>query len=362
MSDEPGGAQVRPPTAEELRRLGFAFQVPEIEDVAVVIVDDDRTSLELAKALVERVGHPVRAFSKPLEALEAIKADPPQILLTDVVMSDLPGVELARAARRVDPDVGVVLMTAYGDQGTAEATMGLDITTLLQKPVGIEELRRALQQAYLQRAADDHHRAMVSWMYESMARNADEVRSVTISTLASLMNVLDTRSPHFRGHSTAVALQSAALAQHLGLDDATVELVRTAGMLHDVGMIAVPDAIVDKSGPLTPEEKVLVRSHCEVAGAILKPMKHIEEATRYVLEHHERLDGSGYPFGKKGDEISLGGQIVGISEAWTAILEDRPHRAGSSRERAAEVLRTHQGQWFTRELTEALLESDVGLM
>jgi putative nucleotidyltransferase with HDIG domain len=336
--------------------------VPEIEEVEVVIVDDDRTSLELAKALVERVGHPVRAFSKPLEALESIRAAPPQILLTDVVMSDLPGVELAREARRVDPDVGVVLMTAYGDQGTAEATMGLDITTLLPKPVAIEALRRALQQAYLQRAANDHHRAMVSWMYDAMARNATEVRDVTLSTLSSLMNVLDTRSPHFKGHSRAVAMQSAALAEHLGLDETAVEMVRTGGMLHDVGMIAVPDAIVDKSGALTPEELTLVRSHCEVAVSILEPMKHIGESIRYVLEHHERLDGSGYPHGKQGDEISLGGQIVGISEAWVALLESRAYRAGSSREQAAEVLRSHQDEWFTRELTEALVEADIGLM
>lgn len=362
MSDVHDDAPGRPPTPDELRRLGFAFQVPEVEAVEVVIVDDDRTSLELAGAFVERVGHPVRTFSRPLEALEAIRARPPQILLTDMVMPDLSGVELAKEARHVDPDVGVVLMTAYGDQGTAEATMGLDITTLLAKPIGLEELRRALQQAYLQRAANDHHRAMVTWMYDAMARNAGEIRDVTLSTLSSLMNVLDTRSPHFKGHSRAVALQSAALAAHLGLDEATVEMVRTAGMLHDVGMSAVPDAIVDKSGALTPEEQALVRSHCEVAVAILEPMKHIREAVRYVLEHHERLDGSGYPHGKKGDEISLGGQIVGISEAWVAILESRAYRAGSSREEAAEVLRAHQDEWFTRALVDALVEADVGLM
>lgn len=362
MSGTQSRGRERPPTADELRELGFAFQVPRIEDVDVVIVDDDKTSLELAEAFAKRVGHPVRAYLRSEDALQAIQERPPKILLTDLVMPGLSGVELVKAARRVDPDVGVVLMTAYGDAATAEATMGLDITTLLPKPLGIEDLRRALQQAFLQQAANDHHRAMVSWMYDAMARNQEEIRAVTINALTSLINALDTRSTHFRGHSRAVALQSAALAEHLGFDEAGIETVRAGGLLHDVGMISIPDYIVGKEGPLTPEELELVRSHCEVGVAILEPMKQLGEARRFVLEHHERWDGSGYPHGKRGSEISLGGQIVGISEAWTAILESRPHRAGASREYAAEVLRTHQDQWFSRDLTEALLESDVGLM
>ncbi len=91
-------------------------------------------------------------------------------------------------------------------------------------------------------------------------------------------------------------------------------------------------------------------------------MTHLGPSIRYVLEHHERWDGSGYPDGKKGEEISVGGQIVGVSEAWTAIIESRPYREGRSREEGMEILLAHQGQWFTEEVTLALIESDVGLM
>ena len=279
-----------------------------------------------------------------------------------MVMPGLSGVDLAQKARTVDPDMGVILVTAFGDTSTAEATVQLGISTFLTKPLDLDTLSRAIQRAFLKRAADDHHRAMVNWMYDAMARNAAEIRDVTLGALTSLMNALDARSPHFRGHSKAVAIQAAAVAQALELDEQEVEAVRIAGMLHDIGMIGVPDAVVEKPGALTPEETELIRSHCKTGAAIIEPMKHVGPSIRYVLEHHERWDGSGYPDGKKGDEISVGGRIIGIAEAWTAILESRAYREGRSRLEGMEILLAHQDEWFTQEVTEALIESDVGLI
>jgi len=358
----PGTERDRAPTDGQLRQLGFSFNVPEVEEVDVFVVDDDSTSLELIEAFVRRIGHPVRAFAKPLEALEALKASTPKILVTDMVMSELSGVDLAQVARAVDPDLAVILVTGVGDSGTAAATVQLGVSTFLTKPVEMSQLTRALQRAFLKRAADDHHRAMVNWMYDAMERNARAIREVTLGTLTSLTNAMDARSPHFRGHTRAVAMQAAAVAEALGLTESEVEAVRVAGILHDIGMIGVPDAVVDKPGALTSEEMDLVRTHPEAGAAIIEPMKHLGPSIRYVLEHHERWDGSGYPDGKSGTEISLGGQIVGISESWIAILESRPYREGRSREEGMEILRSHQDEWFTAEVTAALIESDVGLI
>ncbi len=352
----------RAPSDGELRELGFSFHVPEIEEVEVFVVDDDATSLGLLEAYVGRIGHPVQAFSRPLDALDAILSSAPKILVTDMVMPDLSGIDLAREARAVDPDMGVILVTGVGDAGMAQATVQAGVSSFLTKPIELEKLRRAVQRAFLRRGADDHHRAMVNWMYGAMDRNAQAIREVMLGTLTSLTNAMDARSPHFRGHTRAVAMQAAAVAQALELDEHGVEAVRIAGMLHDIGMIGVPDAVVEKPGALTPEETELIRSHCETGAVIIEPMTHLGPSIRYVLEHHERLDGSGYPDGKKGEEISVGGQIVGIAEAWTAILKSRAYREGRSREEAMEILLAHQGQWFTEEVTSALVESDVGLV
>jgi HD-GYP domain-containing protein (c-di-GMP phosphodiesterase class II) len=127
-------------------------------------------------------------------------------------------------------------------------------------------------------------------------------------------------------------------------------------------MIAIPDAIVQKPDALTVEEYQVIRTHCERGVEILEPMKHLGRSIRYVHEHHERWDGSGYPLGKKGEEISLGGQIVGISEAWTAILESRSYRSGMARDEGLEILAEKRGVWFSPEVTDALRVADVGMI
>jgi putative nucleotidyltransferase with HDIG domain len=175
-------------------------------------------------------------------------------------------------------------------------------------------------------------------------------------------NALDMRSPHFHGHSRAVAMQAAAIAQHMGLSEEEIAAIHTAGLLHDVGMMAVPDTIVEKTSALTADEFAVIKSHCQRGVEILAPMRHLGRSIRYVQEHHERIDGSGYPDGKQGEEISLGGQIVGISEAWVAILESRAHRLGMSREEGLALIRGKSGVWFSERVTEALERSDVGMI
>jgi HD-GYP domain-containing protein (c-di-GMP phosphodiesterase class II) len=129
-----------------------------------------------------------------------------------------------------------------------------------------------------------------------------------------------------------------------------------------VGLLPVPAALESHPESLTPDEFQLIRSHCDRGLAILEPMTHLGRCITYVHEHHERWDGSGYPLGKKGDEISVGGQIVGISEAWTAILESRSYRTGRSREEGLKILEDQRGRWFSPDVTDALRRADVGVM
>jgi putative nucleotidyltransferase with HDIG domain len=340
----------------------FRFELPDSSEGVVFVVDNDRTSGTLNGGILKGVGYKVRQFGTPQEALSELRKSSPTILVTDFAMGGMSGLELAQAAQEHDPDIAVILLTGSGDEATAQAALRMGVADYIKKPPEPEALKRSVQRAFHKRAADEHHRALVVWMKEELERRAKAIREVTVSTLASLANALDARSPHFHGHSKAVAMQAAAIAHALDADEDEVEAVRIAGLLHDVGMMAIPDSLVHKPGSLTPEELSIIRSHCDRGVEILEPMKHLGHSIRYVHEHHERWDGSGYPLGKKGDEISLGGQIVGISEAWVAILESRAYRVANSRDEGLEIIESKKGAWFSTDVTDALRRADVGMI
>jgi putative two-component system response regulator len=340
----------------------FKFELPESSEGVVFVVDNDRTSGTLNAGILKGVGYKVRQFATPQEALSELQKSPPTILVTDFAMGGMSGLELAQEAQEHDPDIAVILLTGSGDEATAQAALRMGVSDYIKKPPDPEALKRSVQRTFHKRAADEHHRAMFSWMKDELERRAHALREVTVSTLASLANALDMRSPHFQGHSKAVALQAAAIAHVLDADDDEVESVRIAGLLHDVGMMAIPDTLVHKPQSLTPEELQLIRSHCDRGVEILEPMKHLGRSIRYVHEHHERWDGSGYPMGKKGTDISFGGQVVGISEAWVAILESRSYRSSFTRDEGLKILDAKKGIWFSPEVTEALRKADVGMI
>jgi putative two-component system response regulator len=340
----------------------FRFELPDSSEGVVFVVDNDRTSGTLNSGILKGVGYKVRQFATPQEALAELRKSSPTILVTDFAMGGMSGLDLAQAAQEHDPDIAVILLTGSGDEATAQAALRMGVSDYIKKPPEPESLKRSVQRAFHKRAADDHHRALVVWMKEELDRRGKAIREVTVSTLASLANALDARSPHFQGHRKAVAMQAAAIAHALDADDDEVEAIRIAGLLHDVGMMAIPDSLVHKPQSLTPEELSIIRSHCDRGVEILEPMKHLGPSIRYVHEHHERWDGSGYPLGKRGDEISLGGQIVGIAEAWVAILESRAYRVASSRDEGLKIIESKKGVWFSTDVTEALRKADVGMI
>lgn len=350
------------PLDEAVEESDFAFQLPESEAGLVLIVDDEESSALLHHSILEAAGYRVRTFGRGPDVLEHLVSAEPIVLVTDYDMPEMSGIELAEHALDVDPDIKIILLIGRGDETTAQSALRLGFSDYIIKPPEPIALARAVQRAFHQRAGERHHRAMLTWMKMELGRRQNEIRDVTLSTLAAFANALDTRSPHFHGHSRAVALQAGSIALGLGLSEDEVESVRIAGLLHDVGMIAVPDYIVEKSGALTEEEFAIIKTHCDRGVEILEPMEHLGDSIRFIHEHHERLDGSGYPMVKRGDEISLGGQIVGISEAWVAILESRSYRLGVPREEGMEMLLKLAGDWFLPEVTQALVDSDVGML
>lgn len=152
------------------------------------------------------------------------------------------------------------------------------------------------------------------------------LEELSIRIAEALINAMEAKSPYLRGHSERVAAMAAAIAAELGLDDDTVEQVRLAGRLHDVGKIGIREAVLNKPGRLTPEEYAHVRDHVRIATDILAPLSHLGPVVDFVRHQQERRDGSGYPQGLRGDQIPLGALIVGAADTFDAITSPRSYR------------------------------------
>jgi response regulator RpfG family c-di-GMP phosphodiesterase len=324
-----------------------------------MVVDDDEMVLKSLKQSLTRAGYDTRCFSSPAEALVAIRERAPKVMVTDHDMPGMTGIQLAERALELSPEMKILLVTGAGDEQTATKALRMGFLDYLTKPFELGDLHRAVQKALARHASDEYSAEMDLWLRDEVHKQTSLVQEVTIGTIEALLSALEARSPYFRGHSQSVAVSAAGVARELELAPEEVKAVRTAGLLHDVGMIAVPDAVVNKPGELDGEEYALVRQHCRKGMDILTPMSHLGSSITYVLEHHERLDGSGYPDGKRSDAISLGGQIVGLAETWTALTEKRAYRDGMSPREAMSAIGGAVGVWYSPELIEALRASEM---
>ncbi len=174
------------------------------------------------------------------------------------------------------------------------------------------------------------------------------------ATLLALVQAMDARAPYLKETGDRVASICAGMAMQLGLAPTEVEEVCNAGLLHDIGMINIPDSVLQKSGPLTDQEREHVRNHAIVGARILEPLSFLGRVGEYTRYHHERLDGSGYPEALRGEEIPLGAQIVGLADSYAALTQERPFRPALSLGEAVETLRDAEGVWFSRRLLDAL--------
>ena len=181
-------------------------------------------------------------------------------------------------------------------------------------------------------------------------------------SLLGLANALEAKDPYTRGHSERVGRWSRRIAAGLGLPPETVQTVAQAGLLHDIGKIGVPEAVLRKPGPLEESEWVLMRRHPVIGAQIVAPFESLAGVSSVIRHHHERHDGSGYPDGLVGDAVPLGARIVAVADIFDALTSDRPYRAALPREAALEHLASGAGTWLDEDVVAVALGvfHDVG--
>jgi putative nucleotidyltransferase with HDIG domain len=189
-----------------------------------------------------------------------------------------------------------------------------------------------------------------------LKKNLQNINNLVDEIVETTSKIVEQKDPYTTGHQNNVARISIKIAKKLGLDDDTIKAIEIAGKLHDVGKIAIPTDLLNKPGKLIDEEFSLIKTHVISGYDILKDIDFPWDIAEYVLEHHERLDGSGYPKGLKGNEIRLEAQIIAISDVIDAMISHRPYRAALSKDIVINEIKSKSGIYFDRKIAEIAIE------
>lgn len=343
---------------------------PHSEDTAesarILVVDDDAT---LRNALSQYLGHrgfDVHQAESGDAALERLREGGFSLMLLDVHIPGMAGPDIVPEALDIDPDLAILMVTAAGDATTAAICMQRGAVDYLTKPIELNDLGGAIDRALRRRDTMLQERGITDWLKQEVARQTEEIRHeqqklerVTLATLEALINALEAKNEFLSGHSARIAAYSAGVATELELSDDEIETIRVAGRLHDLGKIGIREGILDKKGPLTPEEYAHVKQHVVIGAEILAPLDHLGPIVGYVKHHHEHWDGNGYPDGLAGEDIPLGARIICAAEIYDALTTSRPYQDRLEPDDAIERMRVLSGSVVDPTVMEAFANSVV---
>jgi putative nucleotidyltransferase with HDIG domain len=326
----------------------------------LVVDDEESIRAVLGKFLRSRGFEVTTAESGPV-ALELLGQQRFTLMLCDVRMPKMSGVDVVSQAARLDGEMAIMMLTAVNDAPTATEALSQGAMDYLMKPIDLEDLHQALERALHKRDLTIEQRNVERLIREEVALRTDELerekaalRDLTINVAETLINAMEAKDIYLRGHSQRVAELGASMANALGLDADTVEQVRLAGRLHDVGKIGIRESVLNKPDKLTAEEFGHIKDHVRIGMEILAPLKHLGHVLTFVHDHHEHWNGNGYPRGLKGDQISIGGRILAAADAFDALTSRRAYRDPLTPDATLDLLRSQRGQLLDPRVFEAL--------
>jgi response regulator RpfG family c-di-GMP phosphodiesterase len=322
------------------------------ERARLLIVDDES---EIRSVLCELLGHEYEcaSASSAEEALATLGAGGYQLIISDITMSGMSGLEMIPHVFQISPETVVVMISGMQTIESAIEALRVGAFDYIMKPFDLRQVEAAVKRAlehYDLRASkrryENHLEELVEQRTHELNQALDSLEDAYRSTLKALTAALETRDAETHGHSERVVTFSLRLGRELELSKEQLRSLEFGSLLHDIGKIGVPDAILRKPAKLTDAEWIRMREHPVHGQAILREIEFLDGAARVVGQHHEKWDGSGYPCGLRGEEIDLNARIFAVADAFDAMISDRVYRAGRSYEEAAEELERFSGRQF----------------
>jgi response regulator RpfG family c-di-GMP phosphodiesterase len=331
-------------------------------DISLTVVDDEPVAREVLARAARSWHFDAQTAVDAEQALALLEAHLTPIVVTDIRMPGRGGIWLVREVRRRWPEVRVIVLTAGGTSEAAHECRQAGAHHYFLKPIKLDEFRHVLETAW--RSYHRHHEVRLAHqqLESDVHRQTQRVRRTFLSAIDSLIRTMETRDPYTAGHSLRVRRYALLLADAIGLEPRQRKLLGLAAKLHDIGKLGIPDAILHKPARLNLDEERIVADHPIVGERILAPVIRNREVLAAIRGHHERLDGSGYPDGLRGDQIPLLARLIALPDCFDALTTSRAYRPALPVSTALDILRAGAGSQFDPALVHPFIDLAANLL
>ncbi|UJP05894.1 MAG: two-component system response regulator [Nitrosomonas sp.] len=323
----------------------------------ILIVDDTFENLKVLTEILKKENYKVRPAINGAIALEAIKQSLPDLIILDVKMPGMNGYEVCEILRKNEQckSIPIIFISALNETNDKVKAFSSGGSDYIIKPFSCEEVKARVSTHLKIKRYQDKMEDMVAQALLKINALNQEIIDTQSELLVTISEICESRSQETGKHVKRVSEYSFLLAKYIGCSDEEAELIRLAAPLHDIGKVAIPDRILLKEGKLGDDEWEIMKTHAEIGYKILSSSSHrplITTAAQIARDHHEKWDGSGYPRGLRGEEISIGGCIVACADVFDALISERCYKKGWTPEDVVAYLVAQSGRHFNPKLVE----------
>ncbi|MEW6542376.1 MAG: HD domain-containing phosphohydrolase [Nitrospirota bacterium] len=351
-----------PPASSVNRPPSSLLSLPAQDEAVILIVDDHPHVTRLVQEILAGTGAVTLAAPDAGEAFRQLRSRMVDIVIADINLPGINGLEMLKEIRAADPTVTVIMITGSRDLELAVHAIRSGADDYLVKPFTPEDLRDSVALGLMKRQLILGGKAYQSILERQVEDRTHELQQVIRhlestyrDTLKALGAALDTRDVETHAHSERVAQYALTLGRTLSMSQTDLTTLERGVYLHDIGKIGIPDRVLLKQGALTEEEWVVMKQHSLLGYRLASRVDFLKGASKIILAHHERFDGSGYPHGLKGEAIPIGARVFAVVDALDAITSDRPYRKAKPFRDAREEIRRFSGRQFDPAVIEAFL-------
>lgn len=335
----------------------------------ILIVDDERLICSILAQRLSKEGYACVTANDGTEALQSFYKEKFSLIISDIRMPVMDGLELLRNVKTVNPNMMVIIATAYPEIDMAVEAMRLGAYDFLIKPVDLDlmvlSVKRALEKKRLEEEIEFHHQHLEKLVEERTAKLQEAytvLKRAHLDSVKILAGAIDAKDPYTRGHSERVRKFSVRIGMKLNFSEKALETLVFGALLHDIGKIGIKDEILQKQGPLDSEEYKYIQEHPLIGAKIVEGIDFFKDKISIIRHHHERFDGGGYPDGLAGEAIPLEARIIAVPDVFDAMINSRPYRESMPLEDVLVEMERNKGKQFDPNILEVFLSQKIFLL